>query len=408
MQKPELLIPAGNLEKLRTALLYGADAVYVGVPGLSLRSSSAEMSIADLATGVTDAHARRAKVYAALNTFARDADLKIVEKTIPELIAAGVDALIVSDPGLIRIIHRSHPTIPLHLSTQANTTNIEAVRFWRDQGVQRIILARELNLLDIGKIVSAAPEMELEIFVHGAMCMAYSGRCYLSAFRNRRSANEGDCSQPCRWEYLLTEATRLSDPLILQDDERFTYLLSSKDLCLIEYLPEVLATGVKSVKIEGRMKSSYYVAVVTRAYRRALDTLADPNKRNGCDPQWLAELKTVSYRGYTTGFAFSTEKICETSPDIKNIQTHEPVGIVLDYEDERKQIRIEVRNRLSAGDSAELLLPGKNVPIDTRSMVTDAGNAIDQAHAGQQIYLSLPFTAPKGALLRRAMKQTRK
>jgi len=408
MQKPELLIPAGNLEKLRTALLYGADAVYVGVPGLSLRSSSAEMSIADLATGVTDAHARRAKVYAALNTFARDADLKIVEKTIPELIAAGVDALIVSDPGLIRIIHRSHPTIPLHLSTQANTTNIEAVRFWRDQGVQRIILARELNLLDIGKILSAAPEMELEIFVHGAMCMAYSGRCYLSAFRNRRSANEGDCSQPCRWEYLLTEATRLSDPLILQDDERFTYLLSSKDLCLIEYLPEVLATGVKSVKIEGRMKSSYYVAVVTRAYRRALDTLADPNKRNGCDPQWLAELKTVSYRGYTTGFAFSTEKICETSPDIKNIQTHEPVGIVLDYEDERKQIRIEVRNRLSAGDSAELLLPGKNVPIDTRSMVTDAGNAIDQAHAGQQIYLSLPFTAPKGALLRRAMKQTRK
>lgn len=407
MQKPELLIPAGNLEKLRTALIYGADAVYVGVPGLSLRSSSAEMSIADLATGVTDAHARRAKVYAALNTFARDADLKIVEKTVPELIAAGVDALIVSDPGLIRIIRRSHPTIPLHLSTQANTTNIEAVRFWRDQGIQRIILAREMNLLDIGKIVSAAPEMELEIFVHGAMCMAYSGRCYLSAFRNRRSANEGDCSQPCRWEYLLTEATRLSDPLILQDDERFTYLLSSKDLCLIEYLPEVLATGVKSVKIEGRMKSSYYVAVVTRAYRRALDELADQNNRNGCDPRWLAELKTVSYRGYTTGFAFSTEKICETSPDIKNIQTHEPVGIVLDYEDERKQIRIEVRNRLSAGDSVELLLPGKNVPIDTRSMVTDAGNAIDQAHAGQQIYLSLPFTAPKGVLLRRAMKQTR-
>ncbi len=408
MQKPELLIPAGNLEKLRTALLYGADAVYVGVPGLSLRSSSAEMSIADLATGVTDAHARGAKVYAALNTFARNADLEIVEKTIPELMTAGVDALIVSDPGLIRIIRRSHPQIPLHLSTQANTTNAEAVRFWKDQGVQRIILARELNLQDVGEIAAAVPEMELEIFIHGAMCMAYSGRCYLSAFRNRRSANQGDCSQPCRWEYLLTEATRLSDPLILQDDERFTYLLSSKDLCLIEYLPEVLATGVKSVKIEGRMKSSYYVAVVTRAYRWALDTPADQNERNGYDPQWLAELKTVSYRGYTTGFAFSTEKICETSPDVKNIQTHEPAGIVLDYDNIREQVRIEVRNHLRAGDSVELLLPDKTVAIDTRSMAADGGNAIDQAHAGQQIYLSLPFIAPKGALLRKATKQTRK
>jgi len=407
MQKPELLIPAGNPEKLRTALLYGADAVYIGVPGLSLRSSSAEMSIADLAAGVTDAHARGVKVYAALNTFARNADLTIAEKTIPELLAAGVDALIVSDPGLIRIIRRSHPQIPLHLSTQANTTNIEAVRFWRDQGVRRIILARELNLQDVGEIAAAVPEMELEIFIHGAMCMAYSGRCYLSAFRNRRSANEGDCSQPCRWEYLLTEATRLSDPLILQDDERFTYLLSSKDLCLIEYLPEVLATGVKSVKIEGRMKSSYYVAVVTRAYRRALDTLADQNERNCYDPQWLAELKTVSYRGHTTGFAFSTETICETSPDVKNIQTHEPAGIVLDYDNIRKQVLIEVRNHLRAGDAVELLLPGKNVAVDTRNMMTDDGNEIDQAHAGQQIYLSLPFAAPKGALLRKATKHTR-
>jgi len=408
MQKPELLIPAGNLEKLRTALLYGADAVYVGVPGLSLRSSSAEMSMADLATGVTEAHVRGARVYAALNTFARNADLNIVEKTIPGLMAAGVDALIVSDPGLIRIIRRSHPQIPLHLSTQANTTNIEAVRFWRDQGIQRIILARELNLRDVGEIAAAVPEMELEIFIHGAMCMAYSGRCYLSAFRNRRSANQGDCSQPCRWEYLLTESTRPSDPLILQDDERFTYLLSSKDLCLIEYLPEVLATGVKSVKIEGRMKSSYYVAVVTRAYRRALDTPADQNERKCSDPQWLADLKTVSYRGYTTGFAFSTEKICETSPDVKNIQTHEPAGIVLDYDDIRRQVLMEVRNRLSAGDSVELLLPDKNVAIDTRNMMADDGNAIDHAHAGQHIYLSLPFTAPKGALLRKAVKQTRK
>ena len=256
MKKPELLIPAGNLEKLRTALLYGADAVYVGIAGLSLRSQSAEMSLAALATGVSEAHALKIKVYAAINTFARNADLKQARQMIPALADAGVDALIVSDPGMIRLIQTLTPNLPLHLSTQANTTNIEAVRFWRDQGVQRIILARELNLKEVGEIATAVPEMELELFVHGAMCMAYSGRCYLSAFRNHRNANQGDCSQPCRWEYLLHEATRPDAPLILQEDERYSYLLSSRDLCLIEYLPEIMVFGVTSLKIEGRMKSA--------------------------------------------------------------------------------------------------------------------------------------------------------
>ena len=213
MRRPELLLPAGNLEKLRTALLYGADAAYVGVPGLSLRSAAAELSLDDLATGVCEAHAQNAKVYAALNTFARNVDLEEARRILPGLIATGVDALIISDPGLIGLIRQIAPQIALHLSTQANTTNSEAVRFWQDQGVQRIILSRELNLREVGEIAAAVPGMELEIFIHGAMCMAYSGRCYLSALRNRRSANQGDCSQPCRWEYLLTEATRPSDPL---------------------------------------------------------------------------------------------------------------------------------------------------------------------------------------------------
>jgi putative protease len=404
MKKPELLIPAGNLEKLRTALLYGADAVYIGVEGLSLRASSSEMSMADLAVGVNEAHARGIKVYAATNTFARDADLDQAKKIIPQLAAIGFDALIVSEPGLLRLIRNLAPQLPVHLSTQANTTNIEAVRFWRDQGVRRIILARELNLKEVGEIAAAVPEMELEIFVHGAMCMAYSGRCYLSAFRNRRSANEGDCSQPCRWEYLLHESTRPNDPLILQEDERYSYLLSSRDLCLIEYLPEVLVSGVSSIKIEGRMKSAYYVAVVTRAYRQALDALTRQKEKYKCRQEWIDELGTISNRGYTTGFAFAEEKINETNPDIKYIQTHEPAGMVLKYDASRKMILLGVRNRLQTGDHLELLLPDDTISLTIKEMTDKNGNKISEAHSGSEIYLPFAKHVPVGALARQQIK----
>ena len=405
MRHPELLVPAGNLEKLRTALLYGADAVYVGVPGLSLRGTSAEMPIADLAMGITEAHAQNVNVYAACNTFARNSDLDATKRLLPELIATGIDALIVSDPGLIRLIRKIVPQIPLHLSTQANTMNSEAVRFWQDQGIRRIILARELTLKEVAEISRAAPDMELEIFIHGAMCMSYSGRCYLSAWRNRRSANQGDCSQPCRWEYVLHESTRPNEPFLLEEDERYSYLLSSKDLCLIEHLPEVLAAGVTSVKIEGRMKSSYYVAVVTRAYRQALDALIRQEQPDQNMPKWVDEIQTVSNRGYTTGFAFGEEKIDETNPQIKNIQTHEPAGIVLSYDETQQQIRMEVRNHLKAGEDVELLLPDKTVAIDTQIILDNQGNKIAQVHAGNQIYLPVPYPAPQGALLRKRIGQ---
>ncbi|MCX5849223.1 MAG: U32 family peptidase [Deltaproteobacteria bacterium] len=404
MHKPELLIPAGNLEKLRTALLYGADAVYVGVEGLSLRASSSEMSMADLAAGVNEAHIKGVKVYAAANTFARNTDLEQAKKIIPELTAIGVDALIISEPGMLRLIRNSAPQLPVHLSTQANTTNIEAVRFWRDQGVRRIIMARELNLKEVGEIAVAVPEMELEIFIHGAMCMAYSGRCYLSAFRNRRSANEGDCSQPCRWEYLLHESTRPNDPLILQEDERYSYLLSSKDLCLIEYLSEVLASGVTSLKIEGRMKSAYYVAVVTRTYRQALDALMQQKEKYKCRQEWIEELTKISNRGYTTGFAFTEEKINETNPEIKYVQTHEPVGVVLQYDSVRKMMLIGVRNHIAAGDEVELLLPDDTIKIDTRTIVDANGKPLKEANNDNQIYLPLTREAPIGALLRQKVK----
>jgi len=323
---------------------------------------------------------------------------------IPALADAGVNALIVSDPGMIRLVRTLTPDLPLHLSTQANTTNIEAVRFWQDQGVRRIVLARELNLKEIGVIAAAVPEMDLEIFVHGAMCMAYSGRCYLSAFRNRRSANHGDCSQPCRWEYLLQESTRPDDPLILQEDERYSYLLSSKDLCLIEYLPEVLASGVTSLKIEGRMKSAYYVAVVTRTYRQALDALTRQKEKCKCRPEWLDELTKISNRGYTTGFAFAEEKINETNPEIKYIQTHEPIGTVLQYDSVKKMMLIGVRNHLATDDEVELLLPDDIVKVDTRTLIDVSGKPLKEANNDNQIYLPLKQEAPIGAVLRQKVK----
>jgi putative protease len=298
--------------------------------------------------------------------------------------------------------------LPVHLSTQANTTNIEAVRFWQDQGVRRIILARELNLKEIGEIAAAVPEMELEIFIHGAMCMAYSGRCYLSAFRNRRSANEGDCSQPCRWEYLLHESTRPNDPLILQEDERYSYLLSSKDLCLIEYLPEVLASGVTSLKIEGRMKSAYYVAVVTRTYRQSLDALTQQKDKYKCQTEWIDELSKISNRGYTTGFAFAKGKINETTPDIKYIQTHEPAGIVLQYDAAQKSILLGVRNRIQTGDHVELLLPDNTIALKINEMTDKNGNEISEAHSGSEIYLSLESEIPLGIFARQQIKSINK
>lgn len=404
MHHPELLIPAGNLEKLHTAELYGADAVYIGVPGLSLRAKSAEISIADLAAVVHEAHSKDIKVYAAVNTFARNADLEQARKIIPALAATAVDAVIVSDPGMIRLIRNLTPQLPIHLSTQANTMNVEAVRFWRDQGVKRIVLARELNLREVGEIAKAVPEIELELFVHGAMCISYSGRCYLSAYRNRRSANQGDCSQPCRWEYLLHEATRPNDPLILQEDERYSYLLSSKDLCLIEYLPEILASGVSSLKIEGRMKSSYYVAVVTRTYRQALDALMQHPKNYRFQQEWIDELTKISNRGYTTGFAFSEERINETNPEIKYIQTHEPAGIVLLYDNAQKRILLGVRNHLAVGDDIELLLPKETFKIDTSIMIDRNGSQLREAHNGYQVYFPLEREAPVGAVARKQIK----
>lgn len=405
MSSPELLIPAGNLEKLRTAVLYGADAVYVGVAGLSLRAKQAEFSLEDLAQGTEEAHRQGVKVYAALNVFARNRDLAKVTRIVNDLVDLGIDAVIISDPGVLETVKRVAPHLPIHLSTQANTTNTAAVKFWKAQGVERIVLARELNLAEIGEIAGQVPEIELELFIHGAMCMAYSGRCYLSAYRNRRSSNRGDCTQPCRWEYRLVESTRPKSPLIVEEDEHYSYLLSSKDLCMIEYLPQVLKAGVKSLKVEGRMKSAYYVAVVTRTYRWALDSCLEDPERYQCAPEWLEELEKISYRGYTTGFYFEAEKIDEMNPEVKYIQTHELAGTVLDYNPVEKRVLVGVRNRLSGDDQVEMLLPGDTLTLDMKQITDSQGFPIREAHNGYEIFLPCEREVPQGAVLRREIVQ---
>ena len=403
MERPELLIPAGNLEKLRTAILYGADAVYVGVSGLSLRAEQAEFSLAGLRLGVAEAHRQKVKVYAALNIFARNQDLEVIAEIVPELMAIGVDAVIVSDPGVLSLVRRVTPELPIHLSTQANTTNLAAVRFWAEQGVKRIVLARELNLEETALIAREAPEVELELFIHGAMCMAYSGRCFLSAWRNQRSSNQGDCTQPCRWEHLLIESTRPDQPICIEEDDRFTYFLSSKDLCLIEYLPLIMAAGIKSLKIEGRMKSVYYLATVTRIYRQAIDAYLKDPAGWVCDPEWPAELGKVANRGYTTGFYFSKERISAINPEEKYLQTHDLVGTVLEYDATKGLILVGVRNQVSRNDQVELLLPDRNLALDSTQMTGLEGCGIQEAHNGYQVFFPVVMPVPKGAVLRRSL-----
>jgi putative protease len=401
MNRPELLIPAGNLEKLRTAILYGADAVYAGVEGLSLRARQSEFSFDDLQTGVNEAHSKGVLVYAAMNTFARNQDLSSAKQALHQLKEIGVDGVIISDPGLLRLAKEVAPEIPVHLSTQANTTNSASARFWQEQGVKRIVLARELNLKEITEIAADAPDLEFELFIHGAMCISYSGRCFLSYAENKRSANRGDCSHPCRWEYLLVESTRPNEPLILEEDPHYSYILSSKDLCMLEYLPEITKAGIASLKIEGRMKSAYYVAVVTRTYRWAIDACLKDGDTYRVNTHWLDELKKLSYRGYTTGFYFSEERITETKPNFKTIQTHELAGTVLAYDSTENRILVGLRNRLSNKDTAELLLPDKTLTLKTDQMRDQTNQPLAEGHNDYKVYFPIDQPVPVGAIIRR-------
>lgn len=405
MKVPELLAPAGDLEKLKVAVAYGADAVYIGGKRLSLRALAGNFELDEIREGVEYAHGYGRRVYVALNIFAHNQDLNGVEDYVRFLEDVGVDAVIVSDPGMLSIVKEVAPDMEIHLSTQANTTNWRSASFWHSQGVKRIIMARELSLNEIKAIRDKVPDtLELEVFVHGAMCISYSGRCLLSNYLAGRDSNRGACAHPCRWKYYLMEEKRPGEYLPVMEDERGTYILNSKDLCMLPYIRELISAGVDGFKIEGRMKSSYYVAVTVKAYRQELDRYkADPQGYR-FDPLSLEEVKKASHRPFTTGFYFGIpQSEAQEYHSSQYIRQYDFIGMVLDYDVEKGMALVEQRNPFKKGDKAEVLRPnGEPLRYAIDQMFDIDGQPIDSApHPQQKVYIPMPYRLERYSMLRR-------
>jgi len=399
MKKPELLAPAGDFEKLRTALHYGADAVYIGESRFSLRGKAGNFQPEELRDAVAYAHGRGARAYVTANIFAHNRDLKALEEHIRLLKDVKPDAVIVSDPGIFSICRRIAPEIDIHISTQANITNAETARFWERLGAKRIILARELSLEEIREI-RADTRMELEVFVHGSICISYSGRCYISSFLASRSANSGECTNSCRWSYALMEEKRPGEYLPVFKDERGTYIMSSRDLCMIDHLHLLAEAGLDSFKIEGRMKGINYVAGVVKTYREAIDAIG-----KGDDPalhaKWLRELSMFSSRGYTTGMFFGKQADADYNFDGESYRmSHEFVGVVLEVNG--AEAKVALRNRLDRGDHVEFLSPGlEGKRFEIESMHDLEGFSITSARNEETIYTQVPEGVRGNDLIRR-------
>ena len=388
MEKIELLAPAGDLEKLKMAILYGADAVYLGGEAFGLRKASKNFTIEDIAEGIRFAHERGKKVYVTLNIVPHNDDLLGLEEYVTELYNIDVDAVIVSDPGMFSIIKKTVPELTIHLSTQASVTNYETINFWYDLGIRRVVLARELSLVEIAEIVKKIPaDMEIETFVHGAMCMSYSGRCLMSNYMTGRDANRGDCAHSCRYKYSVVEEKRPGEYFPVVENEEGTFIFNSKDLSMIEHIPEMIKAGIKSFKIEGRVKSSYYVATVTRAYRMAIDEYYKDPENYKYNPKYLEEIEKASHRAFTTGFFFGkTDADSQVYTTSSYIRGYDFVGMVLDYDKEKGIATIEQRNRMFQGEEIEIFGPGKdffNYKIE--EMWDEDDNIIEVAPHPQQI-----------------------
>ena len=399
----ELLLPAGNLKKLRTALYFGADAVYVGGKDFSLRAFADNFTRDELAEGIAHAHSLGKKVYVTANIFAKNSDLKAAADYFAFLQGIGADAVLISDAGLLALCKQVAPKLTIHLSTQANTTNLMAVKFWQSMGVKRVVLARELSLNEIRTIHDAVPDMELEAFVHGAMCVSYSGRCLLSSYFSERSSNRGECVQPCRWGYRLTEMRR-DISVDVEQDERGTYFMNSCDLRLLSRLPELAEAGISSFKVEGRMKSEFYVATVATAYRRALDEYIKTGKIENAD-KYNSILENISHRAYTEAYldgenthTVSLEKECleEKFRYIATVLKAQTTAAGI-------SVTVEMRNRFKTGDNIIVLSPsginGKSFIMREITHCED-GAVTDDAKLVQHIYsFSCPLPLTAGDLL---------
>lgn len=406
MNKIELLAPAGDLEKLKTALIYGADAVYFGGEMFSLRSAAGNLNIDEIKEGVEFAHNLGKRAYLTTNIFAHNEDVKPFMEYLEKIKDIPIDAFIVSDPGVLSMIKSVIPNAEIHLSTQANMTNYMTAKFWQSQGVSRIVLARELSFDEIRKIYDEiGSQMEIEAFIHGAMCISYSGRCLLSNFMIERDANRGECAHPCRWKYQLVEEKRPGVYYPIEEDERGTYIMNSKDLCMIEHIPEIIKSGITSLKIEGRMKSMFYVATVVRAYRKAIDSyLADPDNYK-FDNTWLEELNKASNREFTTGF-YLDKPDNEDQNYVTNAYSREYdfLGVVREYDESTSMALVEQRNKINVGDEIEVFGPGiEYFTMKVEKMLdAETGEAIESApHAQQMINIEMNFPVNKDFLLRR-------
>jgi len=403
VKKPELLAPAGDMEKLIMAVHYGADAVYLGGKEFGLRAAAGNFTPEEMAAAVKYAHNHGAKVYVTVNIFAHNRHLAGLPDYARELCGMGVDAVLVADPGVLAVIKETVPELPVHISTQANTTNLAAARFWARQGAERIVLAREVSLEEIREIRGGV-EVELEAFVHGAMCISYSGRCLLSNFLTGRSANLGECTQPCRWRYSLVEETRPGQYLPIEEDDAGSYIFNSQDLCMIGHIPELMAAGIDSFKIEGRMKSVHYGATVVNAYRQAIDAYVDNPRGYVMNPRWLEEILKVSHRDYTTGFFFGRPDARGENYDADYRRLYDFVGVVREYHPENGLALIEQRNRFQLGD--ELEFAGPHTSMFTQlvtAMWDEAGQPIEAApHPQQKVLVKTDRPVAALDIIRRA------
>ena len=402
--KPELLIPANNLEVLKTAVIFGADAVYIGGEAFGLRAKAKNFSPAEMKEGIAFAHAHGAKVHVTVNILAHNYDLEGARQYLEELKEIKPDALIIADPGLFTMAREICPEIEIHVSTQANNTNYMTYLFWHKLGAKRVVSARELSLREIAEIRQHIPDdLEIESFIHGAMCISYSGRCLLSSYFTGRDANHGACTHPCRWKYAVVEEKRPGEYLPVYENERGTYIFNSKDLCMIEHIPEMIRAGINSFKIEGRMKTALYVATVARTYRKAIDDYLESEEKYLANMDWYkSEISKCTYRQFTTGFYFGKP---DENTQIYDNNTYINEFIYLGWVEEvteQGKVLFEQKNKFCVGDEIEIMKPdGTNVSAKVLALETEEGFSVDSCpHSRQRLYATLSVVPEKFDLLR--------